>query len=287
MKNHEFIAHLQTLLGDTAIIDVTRIHGGHISRAYRLKTTNASFFIKVNAAEHFPDMFASEAAGLSLLADSHTVSIPKLVAQGEWNDYTYLLMEWVDTIDPPLPGTMELFGRQLADMHRHSSLFYGLSWDHKAWLLQSNKPHEDWAEFFITRRLQPTLASALEKGHLTPADARKFETLYQRIPSLFPKEPPALLHGDCWKGNFLAGADGHPYLVDPVAYYGHREMDIAMSCMFGGFDESFYAAYYESFPLVPGWKERIDLCNLYPLLILTVFGPDYKDRLQAALAKYG
>jgi fructosamine-3-kinase len=222
----DFILHLQGLLGEGTIIrDVTRIYGGYINRTYRLSATTGSFLVKVNSAEHFPEMFASEAAGLQLLADSRTVSIPAVIAHGRWEDLTYLLLEWIDTAETPPPGTMALLGRQLAEMHRHSAPRFGLSWDHKAWLVQSNAFHDGWTDFFIRRRLQPTLMLAMEKGNLTMEDDRKFRHLYTKIPELFPREPPALLH-------------------------------------------------------------RIDLCNLYPLLILTVFGPDYRDQLRAALARY-
>jgi fructosamine-3-kinase len=279
-----FITHLQSYT-KAPIREITRIHGGHINRTYRLTTPDGSFLVKVNSATHFPDMFATEAKGLRLLADSHTVFIPAVLTQGRWEDLIYLLMEWIEPGEET-SATHELLGHRLAALHRHSTLRFGLDWDHHSWLTQSNTFHDSWADFFVHERLAPTLAKAIEQGNLTTEDRYNFEKLYPRIPQLFPQEPPALLHGDCWKGNCIFAADGHPYLIDPNVYYGHREMDIAMTSMFGGFDKAFYHAYNEAFPLEKGWQQRIDLCNLYPLLILTVLGPDYRDRLRSALKKY-
>ena len=287
-----FLLHLQQLLRQKALIgentvirEVTRIYGGYINRTYRLTSTETSFFVKVNSAPHFPHMFASEAAGLQLLADSRTVSIPAVIAHGQWEDLTFLLMEWIEP-GQENAGTFQLLGHQLAEMHRHSALRFGLDRDHTAWLTQSNTFHDNWADFFIEERMQPTLRLAMEKGYLDTNDLHSFEKLYPRVAELFPDEPPALLHGDLWKGNCLTAADGRPYLIDPVVYYGHREMDIAMTLLFGGFDETFYSEYNSHFPLAPGWKDRMDLCNLYPLLILTVLGPDYRDQLRTSLGKY-
>ncbi|HVW59709.1 MAG TPA: fructosamine kinase family protein [Puia sp.] len=279
-----FITHLQDHTR-APIRKVTRIHGGHINRTYRLTTPGGPFLIKVNSAVHFPDMFAMEAKGLRLLADSHTVSTPSVLAQGNWEDLTYLLMEWIEPGEET-PAIYELLGRGLAALHRHSALRFGLEWDHRSWMTQSNTFHDSWPDFFIQERLAPTLSKALERGNLTAEDRHNFEKLYPRIRQLFPEEPPALLHGDLWKGNCIFAADGHPYLIDPNVYYGHREMDIAMTYLLGGFDPVFYHAYNEQFPLEKDWQQRIDLCNLYPLLILTVFGPDYRDRLRRALKKY-
>ena len=284
-KVHKLIGHLRQLIGGAPILDITPISGGHINRAYKLTTDSDTFFVKVNSSQRFPDMFDYEAKGLQLLAHTHTVNIPKQVAHGHFEELTFLLMEWIEP-GKETPAHYIRLGRELAAMHRHTQSFFGLQWDHHSLLLQSNSPHQLWANFFIHERLQPTLALAIKKGYLTIADQNDFDRLYLRIPQLFPEEPPALLHGDLWKGNCLFGADDRPYLVDASPYYGHREMDIAMTRFFQGFDKTFYTAYNEANPLEKGWEQRVDRCHLYPLLILTTLGPGYRDRLRTALKKY-
>lgn len=118
-------------------------------------------------------------------------------------------------------------------------------------------------------------------------DVLRFERLYAKLPSLFPSEPPALLHGDLWSGNFLCDAHGKPVLIDPAVYFGHREMDIAMSRLLGGFEPAFYRAYNDERPLEAGWEERVDLCNIYPLLVhMNLFGGGYAAQLQHALKHF-
>lgn len=309
------IQHLQEVVGQRQgrtirVRSATRVHGGHSNLAYRLSIDHGQpthhgklthpgkptphvrpihshkLFIKLNHARDLPDQYASEVKGLQLLADSRTVRVPSVIARGQWEDLTYLVMEWIEP-GRDTPAAMETLGRQLAALHRHSTLLFGLdTHGGTPWFPQSNAFHASWADFFIEERLRPLVGLAVEKGHLTPEDRKHFDTLYQRLPRLFPEEPPALLHGDLWKGNVVIGADEAPYLVDPSAYYGHREMDIAMTRLFGGFDDAFYAAYNETYTLQPDWKDRVDLWNLYPLLILTVLGPDYRQRLREALHRY-
>ncbi len=121
---------------------------------------------------------------------------------------------------------------------------------------------------------------ARDKHKLDDATALRFERLYNRLNDLFPREAPALLHGDLWKENFLVGPSAEPVLIDPAVYFGHREMDIAMTRLFGGFEEAFYSAYNAEWPLEQGWKERVDLCNLYPLMVhVNLFGGRYVAQL--------
>jgi protein-ribulosamine 3-kinase len=117
--------------------------------------------------------------------------------------------------------------------------------------------------------------------------AFRFERLFHRLDTLFPTEPPALLHGDLWSGNFLCDTQGRPVLIDPAVYYGHREMDLAMTRLFGGSDAALYAAYTDEWPLERGWEERVDLCNLYPLLVhVNLFGGSYITQVEAVLRRY-
>ena len=117
--------------------------------------------------------------------------------------------------------------------------------------------------------------------------AFRFERLFHRLDHLFPSEAPALLHGDLWSGNLLGDAQGRPVLIDPAVYYGHREMDLAMTRLFGGFDPGFHTAYQAEWPLEAGWEERVDLCNLYPLLVhVNLFGGSYVAQVEAVLRRF-
>jgi protein-ribulosamine 3-kinase len=115
----------------------------------------------------------------------------------------------------------------------------------------------------------------------------RFERLFHKLDKLFPAEAPALLHGDLWSGNVLCDDHANPVLIDPAVYYGHREMDLAMTRLFGGFDAGLYAAYHAESPLEQGWEERADLCNLYPLMVhVNLFGGGYVAQVEAVLKRF-
>jgi fructosamine-3-kinase len=122
---------------------------------------------------------------------------------------------------------------------------------------------------------------------MTNNHALKLEKLYTRLSSIFNEEPPALLHGDLWSGNFLCNKNSEPVVIDPAVYYGHRSTDLAMTTLFGGFHESFYEAYHFHFPLPTNYLEQWDVCNLYPLLIhLHLFGKSYLPNIENILQQF-
>ena len=261
--------------------------GGDINDAYRLDTDAGPFFVKVNAADRFPNLFQAEADGLQRLRDTNTVRVPAVIAIGEDHDDSYLLLEHI----PEAPRTAafpERLGRALADLHRNTWDRFGLERDN--WigtLKQLNTPGTDWAPFLITRRLEPLIRKAVDRKRLGAGDALRAERLYRMLPTFFPEEAPALLHGDLWHGNVLCDTEGTPVLIDPAVYYGHREMDLAMCRLFGGFEEPFFAAYDEAWPLAEGWQARVDVCNLYPLLVhANLFGGAYVQKVQDMLRRF-
>lgn len=136
-------------------------------------------------------------------------------------------------------------------------------------------------------RLQPLVKLAYDSGLLDGQDARRMEILYKKLPEILPVEPPSLIHGDLWSGNYMVGNDGNPCIIDPAVYYGHREMDIAMSKLFGGFSPEFYRAYNEEYPMVKGWEKRVELNQLYPLLVhVNLFGEGYNRQVRQILKDY-
>jgi fructosamine-3-kinase len=267
------------------IIKVYPLSGGCINSVQRLQTSKGDFCVKYNFRERFPGMFVSEADGLASLRSSGEIRVPEVYTAASAGAYDYILLEYVDS-GRKIPAFMQDFGRSLARMHRHSSSEFGYANDnYMGSLLQSNKKHTDWTSFFIEERLVKQIS--LAHGNFTASNYDSFERLYARLDELLPKEPPALLHGDLWGGNYMVADNGKACLIDPAVYCGHREVDIAMTTLFGGFDEAFYASYNEEYPLVKGWQERLDIFKLYPLLIhLNLFGSGYLGSILDIIRKY-
>ncbi|NPA27399.1 MAG: fructosamine kinase family protein [Chloroflexi bacterium] len=260
------------------------VAGGDINEAYRLVTTQGpSFFLKRNL--HAPeDMFAREAEGLQALRAAPggpTVPEPYL-----WGP-DFLLMEDLR----PAPRRSDYwprFGRQLAHMHQKTGPAFGFPHDNYIGLTpQPNPWTQDGYTFFAQHRLLYQAQLAHRRGLLPTEDVRAVERLAARLPEWIPEQPPSLLHGDLWSGNALTDAQGNPAIVDPAAYYGWAEADLAMTALFGAFPEIFYQAYQEVRPLEPGWRERFPLYNLYHLLNhLNLFGLGYRESVRHILRRF-
>lgn len=262
------------------ITDTCPIGGGCINEAHLVHTDSGRFFIKYNSSSAFPGMFEKESEGLNLLAETKTIDVPEVIATGETGKYAYLLLQFVES------GTKKSdfwsdFGTRLAALHQHSAENFGFKHDNYIGsLTQSNLPHPDFISFFIGQRIGPQLKTARDKGEINHNDIKYFESLFKELPNIFPPEKPALVHGDLWSGNLMVSANGLPCLVDPAVYYGNREADIAMTELFGGFRPDFYDAYNHSFPMEKGWQKRMDILNLYPLLVhVNLFGGGYAGQV--------
>lgn len=280
--------HLSAHCGQPVDVeDAFPVGGGSINDAWRLQTDAGRFFVKVNSADRFPSLTEAEADGLGRLRTANALRVPEVIAHGEDHDDAYLLLEWIDG-GLQGPGFWEFFGRGLARLHRHTQERFGLERDNYIGTLrQANAPDAAWPAFFIHQRLEPQLRMARDRKRVEAGMAFRFERLFHRLESLFPAEPPALLHGDLWSGNFLCDSEGQPVLIDPAVYYGHREMDLAMTRLFGGFNEALHGAYQDEWPLQQGWEERVDLCNLYPLLVhVNLFGGGYVQQVEAVLRRF-
>lgn len=280
---------LSTILGTPVRIeDADGVYGGSINDAYRLHTDHGLFFVKVNTADRFPSLFRSEVKGLALLREANELPVVEVLGQGEVEDSTFLLLEYIAPAEYEGRDLHLDFGRRMAKLHQHTRATFGLDHDNHIGLLpQKNAPHKGWVDFLIECRFEPLVKMAHESKRIAPGDVVRFERLYARLEDLFPPATPALLHGDLWKNNYIAAADGRVVLIDPAVYYGHPEMDLAMSRLFGGFEPAFYEGYQEVAPLAKGWEERVDLCNLYPLLVhLNLFGGSYAPRVSQVLRRY-
>lgn len=268
-------------------LDLRRLTGGDINAVYEFKTSRGEFVIKINDDTKYPGMLAKEAAGLAVLFNANVIHIPQVIDFGSTDGLQFLLLEKIHTKEPQKFTWIQL-GEQLAKLHQKSASHFGFDSDNYIGKLhQVNTKEKNWIEFLITHRLQPMVEMAVNQGDINYIEAKIVETLYKKLPAILPTEKPALLHGDLWSGNFLTGAAGEPVLIDPAVYYGHREMDIAMMHLFGGFPSLVFDQYNEVYPLEKNWKERIELNQLYPLLVhVNLFGRSYWNKVKYITEKF-
>lgn len=265
---------------------VTSIAGGCINQAYQVTTDQGSFFLKTNSTD-VEDMFKTEYQGLKLLAATNTLEIPDPLGFGTFEDRSYLVLSYVQAGGRQV-AYWEDFGQRLANLHAIKAATYGLDFDNYIGRLpQKNHHRDEWLGFFVENRIKPQLKMAIDAQKMDASIAKKFEKLFLHLEAWLPEEPPSLLHGDLWSGNVMIGPSGWVCLVDPAVYYGHREMELAFTQLFGGFDPRFYQTYKETAPLAPGFEQRIDLYNLYPLLVhVNLFGGGYVNSVRQILKRY-
>lgn len=270
-----------------SIRKANRIHGGDISHCYELKTDDGSFFLKVQDGTVLSRFFEKEYRGLTRLIESQSVRVPVPLFYGSAGERQFLVTEFIHKA-PPQQNFWQIFAERLAVMHRCSDSRFGLPEDNYiGTLLQVNQQEDDWGTFYAYRRLEPLIQKCVEEQLLSKSLMKSCDRLFGQLSGLFPKEKPALLHGDLWGGNYLPGPDGIAVLFDPAVYYGNREMDLAMTRLFGGFDRKFYWYYEDYFPLAEGWQERIPICQLYPLLVhALLFGGGYVQQVRNILSGY-
>jgi fructosamine-3-kinase len=210
-----------------------------------------------------------------------------VVATGEAVGTAFIVLEFIESGRRDT-RFWENFGAALAALHQVSAPSFGLAFNNYIGSLpQSNRQHSKWTDFFTAERIMPQMHLASEKGLLSRRHRAQFEKIEQKLTGLFPAEMPSLLHGDLWSGNFITDETGFACLVDPAVYFGHREAELAFTRLFGGFDERFYSAYNEQFPLEKGFRERQDIYNLYPLLVhLNLFGTGYLPEIENILNRF-
>ncbi len=279
---------IQEELGFTILSD-ERVSGGDIGKSYRVCLEHG-LTIFVKCYPHTPSgMAESEVEGLRWLAggsspyspNQQTLRIAAPRAVG--NDW--LALEWIESASP-CPDYAHVLGRGLAALHAQPVEIFGHAEDNwLAGLPQDNTPTEGWSEFYGERRLRPLVRRAFDESILPRGVAVALEQLIEELPiRVGDDEPPAPLHGDLWSGNVMTDDRGLPCLIDPAVYAGHREVDLAMMRLFGGFPEATFDAYHEAYPLSEGWATRVPLYQLYPLLVhVNLFGPSYVSQLEAAV----
>ncbi|CAK0741048.1 putative ketoamine kinase slr1563 [Gammaproteobacteria bacterium] len=247
--------------------------GGCINTTYMVEDGPRRYFIKVNDTSRLA-MFEAEAAGLIALARPQALRVPTPVAIGVTGEFSFLVLEYLDLRDAN-STSMESLGRGLAILHRTTQDCFGWCLNNTIGTTpQHNSETSDWIEFWRTHRLGFQLHLARRESLLM----HRGESLLAALPAFFVDyhPQPALLHGDLWGGNIAMTRTGEPVIFDPAVYYGDRETDLAMTELFGGFNERFYAAYNEAWPLDSGYELRKQLYNLYHILNhFNLFGGGY------------
>lgn len=279
------VAALGDLLG-APVRHLLPVGGGCVADAQRVELVDGRIVFAKSGARLPEGLLDVEAEGLRWLGaagrdrdddrDGGGLAVPRVLATSD--DPPLLVIEWIEG-GPSRPDTPERLGRGLAALHGAGADAFG--WHRDGFigpLPQRNTPEADeWAPFWFEHRIEPLARRAADRGSLPASAPALVDRLGGRVTDLAgPAEPPARVHGDLWSGNVLVGADGRPWIIDPAAYGGHREVDLAMYSLFGSPPPAFFAAYQDVSPLAEGWQDRLPLWRLEPLLVhASLFGAGY------------
>ena len=265
------------------IFSTTPLSGGDINDVFLMETNNGRLVAKVNIASAFPGMFEAEKEGLDALRNTKIIKIPEVFSVGSNNDITYLLLEYIPQ-KTESENFWEDFGKKIALLHQHTNRKFGFNnSNYIGSLPQSNEWCTSAYEFYITQRLEPQFKMASENGY----SFKNLSPFYKKLEEIIPEESASLIHGDLWNGNYTIDNHGQACLIDPSVSYFHREMDIAMMHLFGGYSQVLFNIYNEIFPLQGEWKSRLDIWQLYYLLVhLNLFGSSYYGSVEKILKIY-
>lgn len=259
------------------VTQVTPVGGGCIAEAKIIQMQSGEkYFVKT--LTQTPGIFQKEAHGLQELAKANGIRVPEVMLADEH----FHLMEFIET-GTKTPEFFVTFGKLFAKLHKYTAETYGFFEDNyigatPQYNIAEGDEKNNWATFYYQKRLLPQLNIAEQKGYATAELSAGIRKLKSKLPKILKgsEEKPTLLHGDLWSGNYMCDYNGNPVLIDPAVYYGHREADLAMTHMFGGFTAEFYMAYQKEYPLKSGWQYRENLYLLYHYLNhLNLFGRGY------------
>jgi len=273
------------------VVGSSVVRGGDVAQAHRFALDDGRTVFAKTHPNPPTGFFTTEANGLRWLAEPGAVALPEVLAVSDGDDTEppFLALGWIDE-GPARASTDAELGRALAALHQATPAVFGRG-DRRSTGSRGlpNEPCATWADFYATQGMAP-LARLARDGGALPADAlASLDRLdAERLREVGgPSEPPARLHGDLWAGNRLVDANGRSWLIDPAAHGGHREFDLAMMRLFGGFGADCFAAYDEVQPLAPGWQERVALHQIAPLVVHAIkFGGGYVEAAARAIAQY-
>jgi fructosamine-3-kinase len=273
------------------VVAATAVHGGDVAAAYRMDLADGRRVFAKTHSNPPAGFFTTEAAGLRWLREPATLSVPEVLAvsDGDGDTPAHLVLEWVDVGSPGRSTEVDL-GRSLAELHRAGASCFGRE-DRRTTGSRGlpNEPCDTWPTFYATQRMQPLARLARDAGALPERALAALTRLdADRLADLGgPPEPPARLHGDLWAGNRLVDREGRSWLIDPAAHGGHREFDLAMMRLFGGFGAECYAAYDDAHPLAAGWADRVALHQIAPLVVHAIkFGGGYVSQATEAITRF-
>ncbi len=276
------------LSGDIRSTQVESVSGGDINDSYKVTTDqDVDYFVKVNRPDQSKNIIITEAHGIEMMKSAGVTMLPAEVRCIENAQDALLIMPFYATADNPSDRKWNSFFRELALMHQFTREDFGGEDNYIGLLPQINTRRNNWVPFYRENRLRPQLELAYEKGYFTSSEVKTWDHLFTNLPQFMPIERPSLLHGDLWSGNIISTPEGI-LLIDPCPYYGHREMDFGMMELFSGFPiRQHLAAYEEVYPLTEGLFERIELYQLYYLLVhLNLFGTAYLPGVQRIIKKF-
>jgi fructosamine-3-kinase len=282
----EFIAAVEQSMG-VLIADASRVHGGDVAISYRLDLADGRRVFAKTHRRPPRGFFTTEASGLEWIGAAQAVLVPEVLAVSD-DDPAHLVLGWIEGGAPTATTEADL-GRALAELHLAGAPCFGRE-DRRTTGSRAlpNTPSSTWAEFYASCRLLPLARLAADAHALPPASVAALESLAGRLDGFgAADEPAARLHGDLWAGNRLVDRGGASWLIDPAAHGGHREFDLAMMRLFGGFAEDCFAAYAEVYPVAAGWHDRVALHQIAPLVVHAIkFGGGYVAHAAGAISAY-
>jgi len=286
VHSHELREVLSSKL-NLSIKSIKPISGGDISESYCLETNREKYFLKLNQEPFAQDMFEKEMLGLETIASYNLLRVPKVIQVGQINNAAFLVMEFIEGNVKKSVNSRQ-FGTQLAEFHLQFDDLFG--WEYNNYigsLHQRNSSSSEWSGFYIQQRLAPQIKLAIDQNLLDKDITPSISTLFSICNRLFLNAKASPLHGDLWSGNYISNSEGEVFIIDPAFYFGHHEIDIAMSLLFGGFSKEFYDAYHSIIPIQSDHEERIQFLQLYYLLVhLNLFGKSYLGSVMSILNKY-
>jgi fructosamine-3-kinase len=286
--NNSIRSKLEELKG-SVVIDAIPLSGGCISNAFKITFADKDInLLKINVPD-MGDMFIKEGHGLQELKKARAIRVPEVICC----DTEFILLEFLNSA-PKKKNFFEEFGRKFALLHKYTSNEFGFYENNYIGStpqinLPDNSNRLNWASFYFNKRLLFQFRLLEKNGYADTAIKEAFRKLEGKIDSVLSETnvSPSLLHGDLWSGNYMSDENGIACLIDPAVYYGHREADLAMTKLFGGFPQTFYDSYNEAFPLRDGWQYRENIYKLYHIMNhLNLFGGGYYSQTLSLMKSY-
>lgn len=269
------------------IDSIEAVLGGDINDSFKIEAKGQVLFVKQNQISGLSGLLEKEVVGLELLRTHFHFKIPEVILCNSDEKTQVLVIEWIEQ-SQPTKKFWEIFGHQLAEMHSETRGSFGLNHNNYIGTIpQCSAEMSNWKNFLVECRLQPLIMLARDSGVISDTELRLLEGSFNCIETGYPQEPPSLVHGDLWSGNYLVHSTGVPVLIDPAVYYGHRFMDLAMMHLFGGFHSRLFDAYAETYAFNSGWRKDLKHAKLVPLLVhLVLFGRGYWSELESIIKRF-